>query len=124
MNHLEQSAMLENKALDWAAHKALGRKEEPHVEVDNLYGPQWRGPEYSSDWAYGGPVIEEHRITIEWRVEPHAKKVFWLAKCPLRDGNACGRTPLEAAMRALVISYLGSRIEIPDELRPQHKAAA
>jgi hypothetical protein len=105
-----KTSELTGAALDWAVAKALNLNEEDYVEIDNLYGPVWRGPEYSTDWALGGPIIEREELSglkcygsKEW--ECHNGEIF----CE-------GPTPLIAAMRCFVAFKLGDEVEIPDQL--------
>ena len=123
MNNMKNISQLKAKALDWAVAKAQGLSEQNYVRIDNLYGPQWDGPEYSVDWAFAGPIIEANRINIEWRTDAHFGKLLWLAICH-NKGSSCGDTPLEAAMRAYVMTCLGEWIEVPADLLNPLKAAA
>jgi hypothetical protein len=101
---------LNGAQLDWAVAKCEGLKEEDFVETDNLYGPKWSGPEYSIDWAQGGPIIEREGLDILFQ-----EKDRWLA-VGFGMNEAQGPTPLIAAMRCYVGSKLGNEIEIPIEL--------
>jgi len=61
-------------------------------------------PEYSREWAWGGPIIERERISIVERAEEG-----WAADCrgaPLMMADK----PLIAAMRAYVASKLGDEV--------------
>ncbi len=61
---------------------------------------------FSTDWRFGGPLIERHKISITER-GPDG----WVADC--RAGDVMrGPTPLIAAMRALVASKLGDEVEL------------
>lgn len=67
-------------------------------------------PDYSTDWAIGGPIIEREKIGIGFDDE-----FGWMGID--MDGNYfSGSTPLEAVMRCYVISKLGNEIDIPEEL--------
>lgn len=61
-------------------------------------------PYYSSSWVDGGPVIEDNYIQLcpvgkgQWAAHIEYQKVV------------CGSTPLEAAMRAYVLSKLGPEV--------------
>jgi hypothetical protein len=106
---------LQGAALDWAVHTAQGLSDEYCVVVDNLYGPQWRGPEYSTSWQEGGPLIEQDGI--ELTVNGESLDGMWVAKSPEWYKPASGPTPLIAAMRCFVASRLGDTVNIPEELR-------
>ena len=62
-------------------------------------------PPYSSDWAFGGPIIQREMIAIygDWNAT-------------LGEGTYEGPTPLIAAMRCYVASVLGDEVEVPDGL--------
>ena len=111
-----KTSELSDMRLDWAVAICKGLKEEDFVRIDNLYGPQWVGPEYSIDWAYSGPIIERERIGLEW-------VGYWDADMFFPDQHkhliCSGETPLIAAMRCYVASKLGNEVEVPDELNNQ-----
>ena len=115
-------------ALDWAVAVCQ------NVELDENNDPIWfddRGwlVRYSpsTDWAYGGPIIEREGIQwcelngrieagsgfnyIEWRQD-------WDSSICMGEGSGFGTGPtsLIAAMRCLVASKLGDEVEVPDEL--------
>lgn len=81
-------------------------------------------PEYSTDWADGGPIIERERIIllphtpfrssgIAWWAGMGAAGAGWFEINPDHgDGGAHGPTPLIAAMRAYVVSKLGDEIDL------------
>ena len=81
--------------------------------------PKWsvQAPEYSTNWAQGGQIIEREQICIcvcTWN-SPWIGK--WNATCNL-DGSVdeYGPTPLIAAMRCFVASKLGDEVEVSNEL--------
>jgi hypothetical protein len=88
-------------ALDWAVGKAGG----------------WhRDYPYSTDWAFGGPIIEREVIMII-----HPKYDCWTGHVydKHRDDESYtldGPTPLIAAMRCYVATKLGDTVSIPNEL--------
>lgn len=74
---------------------------------------------YSSDWFYGGPIIEREEICIEplahFREGDHV--TGWHAIIYYNGGEQhCeeGETPLIAAMRCYVASKFGD--EVPDDV--------
>ena len=77
---------------------------------------------YSTDWAQGGPIIEQEKLDISFIPEDAPEQSFWIAKTLLpathRDfwHTGYGTTPLIAAMRCYVSSKLGDEVEIPEEL--------
>lgn len=81
------------------------------------YGADAKTNRYSTDWAYGGPIIDRKGITLvhmgdDWRDS-------WKAR--MGDGHWQGHeihgpTPLIAAMRCYVASKLGDEVDVPEEL--------
>jgi hypothetical protein len=65
----------------------------------------------STDWAFGGPIIERETITVEYTGDPDT----WCA-CIMADQEVYGPTALIAGMRCYVASVLGDTIDIPEEL--------
>jgi len=121
-----KTSELTGAALDWAVEKCIQLagfdpdmgaftpdSMNEYVEIDNIYGPQWRGPAYSTDWAQGGAIIEGEGISLD-----KVSETMWIAF--RREGPAfseeSGPTPLIAAMRCFVASKLGDEVEVPDEL--------
>jgi len=81
------------------------------------YGSDYKTNQYSTDWGYGGWVIEREGIAI--RKYGDFPETAWQAdKWQFRfaEPQACGPTPLIAAMRCYVTSKLGEEVEIPEEL--------
>ena len=88
---------LSDQALDWAVSQIEGHERA-----------------YSTDWAHGGPIIEQEGISV-WVFDD----VTWKAENPF-VGAECvyeGPTPLVAAMRCFVASRMGDTIEIPEGLQ-------
>jgi len=100
-----QTQSLTGVALNWAVGNAVG--------CDPVG--------YSTEWAFGGPIIEQESIGIQMAYPAEdGKPALWYAakfatsvKAPPR---AHGPTPLVAAMRCFVLSKLGEEVEVPDEL--------
>jgi hypothetical protein len=102
-----KTAELTGAALDWAVARC--------EEFDN---GDWL-PDYSTDWAAGGPIIEREEISISR--EFSSGRIEWAAwtPAPFRDDAEAfgyGETPLIAAMRCYVASKLGDEVEMPDAL--------
>lgn len=107
---------LEGPLLDLAAAKAVGlgavihkidNAVEPFFECCVLNGCGRLQYQYAPSrlWSQGGPLIEEHRISItahgyKWLADVSSE---WVIEAP---------TPLIAAMRALVIRILGTRVRM------------
>ena len=79
----------------------------------------------STDWAQGGPIIEQEQITLMQDVHPeYPTEGIWEAECVGaldEDGygdihTARHERPLIAAMRCYVASRMTDEVEIPEEL--------
>lgn len=108
-----KTSELTGAALDWAVAKCVGFPVRDGFD-DNC-------PEYSTDWAQGGPIIEREKIGIERCI--HACEYHgWTAlkdysfEASVPEETTWGDTPLIAAMRCYVASKMGDEIEIPTEL--------
>ena len=109
---------LTGKALDWAVTKCEepcgGYK--PWIQSDLDKGII-HGMNYSTDWLWGGPIIERERIQL-------TTDSLWIASSPKATEiggyrKYCfnsGPTPLIAAMRCYVSMKLGDEITLPKEL--------
>lgn len=109
-----KTSELTGPALDWAVAKCEGIEKITRGRLGASY--RWdacgRPSEYSpsTDWADGGPIIQQEKITISDALE------YWVAgyRGTLEH---FGPTPLIAAMRCLVYHKLGGEVDVPDELR-------
>jgi len=108
--HKIKIADLIGPALDWAAAQC------DHPEqYDYERGQVWLNAEAgepfapSTDWAQGGPIIKQERISAEW----HAGRNLWRSVPGVAGRVHYGPTPLVAAMRCYVASKLGESVEIP-----------
>lgn len=114
-----KTAELEGKILDYYVALAVGhvwrRKWDPEDENYTSWQSYEQGwgnptPPYSSDWAVGGPVLEKERIAII----PDLGCPIYCAK--FYDKTAIqwrffeSRTPLVAAMRAVVALHFGQDV--------------
>ncbi len=75
-------------------------------------------PQYSTDWAQGGPIIEREKITL---LPDYGDVYAAMIGAVIESGEitesrafACGPTPLIATMRAYVASKFGDTV--PDEV--------
>lgn len=94
-------------ALDLAVHTALGGE---------AIHPGCTAPPYSSNWWFGGPIIERELIDLhsssggEWTAEK------WEYEVTSGGGTnthiAYGSTLLVAAMRCFVTSRLGDEVKV------------
>lgn len=118
-------------ALDWAVSMAQGRgriydyapsKNDTHysegVDYTNYFyitHPYNTGPYHpSTKWEDGGPIIQEHKITIDilpdngWRAYNRKANV-------IVDSYEQKASPLLVAMRCFVIMKCGNIITLPDK---------
>lgn len=102
-----KTSELTGAALDWAVAKCEGL-DYWHPEI----GPSQ--PEYSTDWAQGGPIIDKTGICLSSDHEDAGEG--WIAYVPNRGGECWGDTALVAAMRCYVARRLGDKVEVPEEL--------
>ena len=98
-----KTSELHGAALDWAVAQCEGAWVR-HGFDDNC-------PEYSTDWAQGGPIMEKKGMSLN-----RVKDALWEAKI-MGDWTEDGPTPLIAAMRCYVGSQLGNDVDIPEELQ-------
>ena len=91
-------------ALDWAVAECEGLK-------GNVLGAILAGElSPSTQWHYGGPIIEREEICVLAPV-----RGLWRGR---KEGRTqYGPTPLIAAMRCYVASKLGDEVEIPEGLK-------
>lgn len=115
-------------ALDWAVAKCKGILDPVHGESQPrvvFYSDQWNrymrlNPppqvyysdryEPSTDWAQGGPIIDQERLEFDFREDEQDYACFGGYR------TATGPTHLIAAMRCYVASKLGDEVDVPDEL--------
>ena len=120
-----KTSELSGRALDWAVELALGT----HWSINGYFchSPTEfnRNPKhpYSSDWAYGGPIIDSERISIRFCRDPKDISTDSLyVHAQMReyqyDGYSWGGWdfPLVAAMRCFVASKLGEEVDIPEDV--------
>jgi hypothetical protein len=107
-----KTSELTGAALDWAVAKC----EHDDLAALNIQFPQYAKhyPKISpsTNWAQGGPIIEEQEICINSQPLPAHP---WVATI-YGSAQASGSSPLIAAMRCYVASRLGDEVEVPDEL--------
>jgi hypothetical protein len=100
-----QTQSLTGTVLDWAVGKAVG------------CAPVG----YSTEWEFGGPIIEQESISIQMAYPAEdCKPALWyaakFATSVKAQPRAHGPTPLVAAMRCFVLSKLGEEVDVPEEL--------
>jgi hypothetical protein len=116
---------LAGPALDWAIAQIEG------VEVAIAapqYGTGWRvykpnfGGKYSpsTDWAFGGPLVEKHRISFVTHGtgpdDEDGNEPIVALTSGLNYRALAAKTHLLAACRAIVAAKLGDTVQVPKEL--------
>ena len=105
-----KTAELTGPALDWAVARCEGYE----YEWVALYRKSRGKPNYSIDWAQGGPIIERERIELHNATATDSTGM-WVAHGK-EQVYSYGPTPLFAAMRCFVIGRYGDMIDVPEEL--------
>ncbi len=117
-----KTSTLIDVALDWAVSKCENRKYVYSVTTGGDYnGNTTHGHtlNYSTDWAQGGPILTEARIS---RTIDHSGLwvAYWTDGYDDSDAGKkwmqCDRSELVAGLRCYVASKLGDEVEIPEEL--------
>lgn len=102
-------------ALDWAVVKC----EDKNIyqiwsnQINVIEGRNWIEFSPSTDWAQGGPIMDENEIGT-W--PPDEEHPHWTAGAKGVAQAFTGTTRLIAAMRCYVASQLGEEIEVPMKL--------
>lgn len=123
-----KTSELTGVALDWAVAKCEGYQAvftngsiRPVFRKSEAVEDTW--PNYSTDWAKGGPIIERECISVglnESSAHEHTKYTAAMVDTTTTPWTPlawlCGPTPLIATMRCYVASKLGDIVEIPKEL--------
>ena len=112
---------LTGAALNWAVSVCQGYT--PFSDgiswIVDVAGQYQQLPNYSTDWAQGGPIIEREGIEVrkgnplyfpQGNENGDFYEPLWIA------GKHHGQTPLIAAMRCYVASKLGDTVDVPEEL--------
>ena len=109
--------------LDWLVAKCKGKelyffaddpfKKDPWLVVNNTTDQPLHSFNPSTDWSFGGPIIEREGIGLDY----YPDSGLWHAGTCEGTVWGMGRTPHIAAMRCYVISKLGDEVEIPEELK-------
>ena len=109
--------------LDWLVARAL----DLYVYIPEYAESPWlmvrsgefdyRCPEFSTDWADGGPIMEQERLAPEPLLDSNCVLIKWRCRNWKGDGSDFyGPTMLIAAMRCFAASQSGEEVEVPDEL--------
>ncbi len=115
-----KTSELTGAALDWA----VGDIEFKRLIAQGSHVKQWvleqhnagtHTDPWSSNWLFGGPIIESERILVQPEIGKEGAGNAWSAIAI--EGFECfGPTPLIAAMRCYVASKLGDEVEVPEKL--------
>ena len=110
-----KTSELTGHALDWAVAMCEGIDHDT-AALNIMFGDDndwFLAP--STDWAQGGPIIEQAVAKIErfsdalWEATAFTKNA--------QDFVQSGPTPLIAAMRCYVASKLGDEVDVPELLQ-------
>lgn len=113
-----RSDSLIGPALDWAVGLAVSH----HIKiVDGRVENDYLGGDFnpSVNWCWGGPIMEKEGIfpvPTNYRGNDNTKFMAHPNTTVRPRAEACGPTPLIAAMRCLVMHLIGDTIDIPSEL--------
>lgn len=112
-----KTAELSDGALDWATAVAAG-KSRPMAGLGGRYcvvadGHTLHRFNPSSEWAHGGPLLDEYAIEFEFVTDAVVR-----AFTHIDSVAGFGRNHLIAACRAIVAAKLGGTVAVPTELLP------
>ena len=111
-----KTSELTGTALNWAVAKCEGMENQSGMWA----GDKWVGIPYITDWAQGGPIIEQEKIEWQWLPATNPLHRYGARKPSLggQHRTFCmdGPTILIAAMRCYVASKLGDDVEVPEGL--------
>ncbi len=115
-------AELEGALLDAAVAKALGYEIDVDGDRVDISGRENSGApgrwHPSTDWAFGGPIIERERIELSFGVAHPDGSMWWQGiinphGLPSHDlDGPISPTPLIAAMRCYVASRFGEEVDL------------
>lgn len=110
------SGVLGRTSVVWCDPFTIKREGRPdfHDKTRRLWKP-------STDWCNGGPLIDKHMLHIKPHCTENGVVKSWAAgmtwPCDTMPSQ-CGKTPLIAACRAIVMKELGAVVSVPKELMP------
>jgi hypothetical protein len=130
-----KTSELTGRALDWAVAKtwvreydAEGSRQRIVFRGDQVVIEQRKPGEMtdfyytpSTDWAYGGPLIERFGVHLCSDIDNRGPtELDWeaLIQSPMRrkTWKAVAGSPLVAACRVIVRKVIGAKVDVPDEL--------
>lgn len=71
---------------------------------------------YSTRWIQGGPILDAHEITIDYRENETIARKWSDTLNNFVEARAAKKQGLLAAMRCYVAFHLGDTVDIPEEL--------
>lgn len=89
--------------------------------MDGLKRPRYAAavPDYSSDWAHGGPLLDKYDIALNGGLAD-GERVIYATLRAVSDNSpfatAAGPTRLIAVCRSIVAAKLGDVVQVPAEL--------
>jgi len=109
-----KTAYLTGPALNWAVASSDGRPRDVRTFQAGYF--DYSMYHYSTDWAQGGPLLNQHKIS---RTIDHSGLWIAYAGYNLNDEQRhmqCDRSELVAGLRCLVALNLGEVVDVPEEL--------
>jgi len=94
---------------EWVAEGYLESVDDLVFDDGEVYAP-------STDWVYGGPIIEREKLTVVYNERGDGPR-GWRTIAFIESCMEYGPTPLIAAMRCYVASKLGDEVDVPEELK-------
>lgn len=123
MNTYIATTVLSWSELDYFVAKAAKRRAyidaETHKCFIQVNPDRWVEFSPSTLWTHGGPIIENMKISIEYDGIINGKPT-WCSYIGFNQYNnstcADGQTPLEAAMRTVVLNSIGTHVNATEIL--------
>jgi len=112
-----KTSELSGKALDWAVAETQGRKRITTTRKEfGLNVAKKIVPPYSTEWAWCGPLIADHKLNISHNPSGRRPEEPWFCCDNSETFWSIGETAMVAICRAVVAAKLGDEVDIPDEL--------
>lgn len=115
-----KTADLIGSTLDYMVEIAISGTKPSSKNAESWRYQNDQRKDYSSNWAHGGPLIDNYRIELR----ESGKANWWADKSMLRAGapdqhDWCGHGPsaLIAVCRSIVQGILGDVVRVPSVLR-------
>ena len=104
-----KTSSLIGKQLDWAVAEAFNSVRSENDWVDKDSEGNYHDWNPSISWGQGGPIIQKNLMVIS--PDPSHN---WMARNYMDATEHYGNTPLIAAMRCYVSTFLGEEVDITE----------